>query len=92
LIGRHKQSAESYEVANEYFEKLNSAISTDVRSKWNSEILDAENQRLQSPAAMDIMGTRNVAVSRDIQDVSDNEKDDVVGEWISLALSIEEKQ
>jgi hypothetical protein len=41
---------------------------------------------------MDIMGTRNVAVSRDIQDVSDNEKDDVVGEWISLALSIEEKQ
>lgn len=53
--------------------------------------MDAERQRLQTPAAMDVMGTRKVAAGKDIPDRS--QKKMFPGEeWIIRALSLEEKQ
>lgn len=61
------------------------------RQIWNKEIIDAERQRLQTPAAMDVMGTRKVAAGKDIPDQS--QKKMFPGEeWIIRALSLEEKQ
>ena len=60
------------------------------REKWNAEILEAENQRLQTPSAMDIMGAR-LAPAAGEHDPSPNSQAPE-NEWISLALSIEENQ
>ena len=93
LIGHYRQVVELLEEAEVYFEKLTESVSMDDTEKWSKEINEAEIQRFQTPAAMDIMGTRNVAVEKDnISTVVDQEKFAPVVVWISLALTVEEKQ
>ena len=92
-MGRYRQAAESLEQAENYFNQLTSSVGEDDIQNWTKEILDAENQRFQSPAAMDIMGTRNVAANRnDIPNAAEIEKNSSAEVWILLALTVEEKQ
>ena len=69
------------------------SVTDDDRRKWLAEIVDAENQRLQTPAAMDIMGRRNVAAAAsNDRDSSEKEKNSAGEDWITFALSVEERQ
>jgi len=92
-MGRYRQAAESLEQAENYFHELTSSVGADDIRNWTKEIVDAENQRFQSPGAMDIMGTRNVAANKnDVPNAAEMEKNSFAEVWISLALTVEEKQ
>lgn len=89
---RYKEAVETFEEADEYFNKLSCAVSHDDIQTWSREIIDAENQRLQTPAAMDIMSTRKVAAEKD-SDTSTTPGQISPGiEWIRRALGLEERQ
>lgn len=81
------------EQAEIYFDKLSVSIDIDDQNQWSDEIIDAENQRFQTPAAMDIMGTRHVTAKKDIISTSSELHGGSPAEaWILIALSAEEKQ
>jgi hypothetical protein len=93
LMGRFRQAADSLEQADNYFKELSSSVGADNIVKWTKEIVDAEKRRFQSPDAMDIMGTRNVAANiNDIPSAAETEKNSFAEVWILLALAVEEKQ
>jgi hypothetical protein len=93
LMGRFRQAAESLEQADNYFKELTSSVGAENIVKWTKEIVDAEKRRFQSPDAMDIMGTRNVAANKnDIQSAAETERNSFAEVWILLALTVEEKQ
>jgi hypothetical protein len=92
-MGRYRQAADSFEQAEDYFDQLTSSVEADDILKWTNEIVDAENQRFQSPDAMDIMGTRNVAANKnDFPNAAETEINSFAEVWILLALTVEEKQ
>jgi hypothetical protein len=93
LTGRYRQAVESFQVANEYFEKLSATIDQKDIEKWLSEISNAESNRLETPEAMDVMGTRQVtAAGKSNPNLHSHEETSPGEEWITLALTIEERQ
>lgn len=92
LVCRYEQAAESSQEAEEYFEKICLSIKKDDIDMWSAEIIAAETQRLQIPEAMDIMGVRQAAAASSIPDYLVQQPNEQGIEWITLALSVEERQ
>lgn len=90
MICRFTQAVESFDEAKEYFDNLSASVKDGDRQQWNAEIEEAENQRLQTPSAMDIMGARLAPAAGEHDPESNTHTPG--DEWISLALSIEEIQ
>ena len=76
---------------SEFYNQFTSTISTQALKKWTKEITFAEAQRLKDPHVMDIMGARqpDVIVGPPESVTNSNRTGN---QWLSLALSIEEKQ
>lgn len=93
LTLRYEQAAEMFQEVQEYFDNMTSSIDKEDIEMWKAEIIDAENQCLQTPGAMDIMGVRPLGAPDDVR-VSTEEllHNDQGDEWISLALTVEERQ
>lgn len=92
LVKRYEQAAESVKEAEEYFEKMTDTIEKGSVEEWEAEIVIAERERFQTPAAMDIMGTRLAAAINNSSDWTEENSSSAEEEWITLALSVEEKQ
>lgn len=92
LAGRYDQASERFEEADEYFAKLCTTVDKSIQETWNTEITAAESKRFDTPDAMDIMGTRQPSAAES-ENLSADETHNSAGEdWISLALTIEERQ
>jgi hypothetical protein len=92
LVKRFRQAGESVKEADEYFEKMTTTIEKGMVDEWEAEMVTAEGERLHTPAAMDIMGTRLAAAVSNPSDRSGENSSSAEEEWISLALAVEEKQ
>jgi hypothetical protein len=92
LAGRYCQAAETFQEAEEYYKNLCSTVDENVQQSWRAEISTAENNRFQTPDAMDIMGSRQTAVTHGGPSASNQSHDSKGEEWISLALTVEERQ
>ena len=79
---------------SEYYTQFSSTVSQAALKKWTKETTSAESQRLKNPRAMDVMRAHRHEVNTDPPS-SGNHPALVTGvgtEWLSLALSIEERQ
>jgi hypothetical protein len=92
LKQRHEQSVESQEDAEEYYAKLCTTINSETISTWESEIKLAESNRLQNPAAMDILGSRLSERGTTDNMNSESSSNTSGQDWIMLGLSMEERQ
>jgi hypothetical protein len=80
-------------VTERYYNQLSSTISAVWRSQWEKDIKKAESQRLTKPSVMDIMGAKiqpvgGVPTPRPRPDGPDRSGT----LWLTLALSVEERQ
>jgi hypothetical protein len=92
LIKRHRQSDESFEEADDYYNRLSETISTQEISRWNEEITFAEVDRQKNPAAMDIMASRLSHLDPNESQANESTSDSPGIAWIAMGLSIEERQ
>ena len=86
-------AAGTCECAQRYYQKLVQGIQKNDLSKWENEIKNAEEIRLQDRSAMDILGAKvliHVPAAAGEVEENGNSASDV--DWIQLALTIEEKQ
>lgn len=91
LIHRYRQSIESVEIAEEYYEQLSEPINIDDIARWKTEITNAEKERLSNRAVMDMMASRLSQMKK--SQVPEVESDVNKGNsWIGLGLSMEERQ
>jgi hypothetical protein len=91
LAGRYRQAAESFQEAEEYFDRLCTTLDKGDIQAWNAEISAAESKRFRTPDSMDMMGTRQVAAVMDVPDIADHQPN-LGNDWIALALTVEERQ
>ena len=79
---------------SEYYTKFISTISTGALKKWTKGIKLAESKRLKDPRAMDVMRAHQTKSNTDPgQSLPDPNRSHELGiEWLTLALSIEERQ
>ena len=75
---------------SEYYTQLTSTIPARARTKWEQEITSAERRRLEEPRVMDIIGTQQTDVAA--RSSADPNLSGTGPEWLTLALSIEERQ
>jgi hypothetical protein len=92
LAGRYGQAAETLQEAEEYYDNLCSTVDDKIQKLWSVEINNAENTRFDTPDTMDIMGTRQAASVVQGGPSKANESNNIGEEWISLALTVEERQ
>jgi hypothetical protein len=77
--------------AREYYENVDRAISSDIRTQWEQEITIAESKRMTEPAAMDILGaSAKPPVQGHSQELSTDCS--AVEEWIQMAIDHEKMQ
>jgi hypothetical protein len=79
---------------SEYYTQFTSTVSAGALKTWTKEIELAESRRLKDPRAMDIMRAHQPVFNTDPAESGSNPNrpTGVGGEWLNLALSIEEKQ
>jgi hypothetical protein len=92
LEKRYRQSIESAQQAETYYEKLTDALDTADINQWKTEITNAEKERLENPAAMDIMAGRHISKIPELTEDTINKDYDEAATWIMSGFSIEEKQ
>lgn len=92
MAGRYCQAAETFQEAEDYYNNLCSTVDDNIQQLWSAEINNAENNRFETPDAMDIMGTRQAATVVQEGPSRTNESNNNGEEWISLALTVEERQ
>jgi hypothetical protein len=94
LCDRFGQAKDMVHSTSEYYTQFTSTVSAGALKKWTTEIELAESQRLKDPSVMDIMRAQQPEGTADpIQPGADPTRATGVGSrWLSLALSIEEKQ
>jgi hypothetical protein len=94
LENRYVQAAATSKKAQLYYQNIVEGISTSDLEAWELEIQVAESSRLNDRSAMDILGAREF--NQDIYAASaesDRNSDaGSAGEWIQLAMDMEEKQ
>ena len=80
--------------ADSYFEQLSASSPESDRQHWETEIKNAEDSRMQNPELMDILGARSVHLDEGAtsHDMSNQQTNTQVEEWIRLGLDMEEKQ
>ena len=80
--------------ADFYFEQLSASSPERDRQHWETEIKNAEDSRMQNPESMDILGAHSVHLDKGVtsHDVSNQQTNSQVEEWIRLGLDMEEKQ
>jgi hypothetical protein len=81
-------------VTAEYYTKFTSTVSAGALRKWTKEIELAESKRLKDPSAMDIMRAHQTELIADLgpSGPTQNRSSEVATQWLTLALSIEERQ
>jgi hypothetical protein len=77
--------------AREYFENMSTSISASLRIQWEQEITNAEHNRMDNPAAMDILGTSTKPSGKE-QDNAPSIQYSDVEEWIQMAIDNEKMQ
>jgi hypothetical protein len=77
--------------ANQYFDRLVRAIDPGDLQQWEYEITNAEQNCLTDRTAMDIIGAAHVEPVEGVP-LGTAPPIGVIGEWIQLAIDIEEKQ
>ena len=93
MVSRYRQAANSFQAANNYFNKLSMTINKKDIDHWTAEITKAESNRFDKPDVMDLMGTWHVkAAGRDVGELQNHQETSPGEEWISLALTVEERQ
>lgn len=92
MAGRYCQAAETFQEAEEYYKNLCSTVDGNLQQLWRTEINTAEKNRFQTPDAMDIMGSRHTAATHGGPSTTNQSHDSKGEEWISLALTVEERQ
>lgn len=91
LADRFGQAKEMVKTTSTYYNDLSSTIPSNLRAQWEKEIVSAENNRLHDPAAMDIIGTRQLdGTTESVTNL--NRPSSAAPQWLTLALSIEERQ
>jgi len=89
LCDRFGQAQEMVQKTSDYFNQMSCTITLQARNKWEQQLMVAEKRRLEDPSAMDIIGAQQMGV--------DGRTDPSLvtysgPEWLTLALSIEERQ
>jgi hypothetical protein len=92
LIQRYRQSLESLEVAEEYYNKMTETNPSDDVTRWTADIEYAEKHRLEDRSAMDIMASRLSEMRRSAEKNEERDRDSPGDSWIDLGLSMEERQ
>lgn len=89
ICDRYIQAQEMVRDSNNYYEKISSTASQDQLRHWENQIATAEIHRMNERSVMDLLGAnvtdRNSHITRQMGD----EKAD---DWLSQALSLEERQ
>jgi len=76
-----------------YYDQMSSTVPRALRIMWEAEVSRAESQRVKDPSVMDIIGARETRIDPSpdpIPSHSSRAGSDL--QWLSLALSIEERQ
>ena len=93
LCDRFGQAKEMVHKTSEYYKQFISTISASSIKKWTRDIVSAESRRLKDPTAMDIVGTHlGISANPAESGINPNRLTEVGSQWLTLALSIEEKQ
>jgi hypothetical protein len=92
LEKRYRQTIESARQAETYYEKLTSALDMEDINQWEIDITNAEKERLENPAAMDIMAGRQISKIPELTEHTIDKDYDEAANWIMLGFGIEEKQ
>ncbi|KIM34598.1 hypothetical protein M413DRAFT_168511, partial [Hebeloma cylindrosporum] len=58
IINKYKRAVQNHRESLTYFETLSEAATEEQRHVWETEIQDAEERRVVTPAAMDVMAAR----------------------------------
>lgn len=88
----YRHTIESAKGAKDYFEKLSITLARADIERWDKEIINAEKDRLDNPAAMDVMACRQVTNATEGADDSTIKDNNNAVEWIMHGFAIEEKQ
>jgi hypothetical protein len=85
-------AAEMGHTADEYYENLLAGITAADLNKWQQEIEQAEQDRMQDRSVMDIMGAVRPTTGPPVVPLASRPVDDSVLGWIQLAIDVQEKQ
>lgn len=83
--------------ADRYYQNLTSSISSTKKNQWETEILNAEQERLTDRKSMDILKARPIDLlpgthaDHHPSSASFNHENSIEN-WISMGLEIEERQ
>ena len=91
LIDWFNKSFSMVEETNKYFDQLTSSIPAADAADWSAAIIEAEKERLEYPAVMDILGAQKYILS-ELDPLEDQHIASVGEDWCRLALSVEERQ
>lgn len=78
--------------AASYFVDISTTIPAQERQQWEKDVQQAESQRLADPAAMDMLGARQVSHDNGRQTDVNPETYTDAEKWIQMAINIEETQ
>ena len=78
--------------AASYFTDILATILAQEWQQWEKDVQQAESQRLADPAAMDILGARQVSHDNGQQTDANPETYTDAKKWIQMAINIEETQ
>ena len=86
------QAIETSAAADEYYKKLSAVIDPADKARWEAEIMNAENDRRDHIAAMDILKAKHVDATATAGAVASIPEGSDAARWIQLAIILEEKQ
>ena len=94
LSNQFIQVTEMVRVTKSYYEQMSATVTTAFRSKWEKDIRKAESDQLKNPSVMDVMGAKVTKEKSTGQNPIPSRVDwgHSGSQWLSLAMSIEERQ
>jgi hypothetical protein len=91
LSARYLQAIETAATAGEYFISMGNGIAASILTQWEHEITTAKAERMESPAAMDILGASAKPVGQ-AQSLESLPMNSDAEEWIQMAIDHERMQ
>jgi hypothetical protein len=91
LSARYLQAVETVATAGEYFIRMGNGIAASHLTQWELDITTAKAERLENPAAMDILGALAKPAERSQSPESSSVHSDAE-EWIQMAIDHERMQ
>lgn len=91
LSNRFIQVTEMVRVTKSYYEQMSATVTTAFRNKWEIDIRRAESDRLKNPSVMDVMGAKETSTGQN-PIPSRVDLGHSRSQWLTLAMSIEERQ